>query len=899
MNTINKRLKITTLQQTTSRAPLLLLVILFLFLNFTFSEAADLNSARKLFLTGKLEEAKDAFDQLLKEPKFAQTASIGLSKIIEAQGKPSEALTQIANLKNPDADILARKAELEFTLGKWKESSSSVAEALQQNPNHILARWVRAQIYWASGEIPKALTEFQWFVKSYSDKLETPNAYKKSEELLIIAKASFENARWYGLGDELDTILNDILKETLKADPDFYLAETLAGKILLEKHNRPEALIAFSKALAINPESVEALVGKGEAAIQRLEYQEADSFAQRALKIMPSNSDALILLSEISIAEGNFSKARKELNDAKVSRPRDEKIAGRLAALAWLDSKTAELQNLEKEVLSYDSKPALFYQEMGDLLSGRRRFAEAELRLKQAIEFRPNLPEPLISLAMLSLQMGNEKEAKILLEKGFKADPFHIQAANSLKVLRHLDKYATLKTEHFILRFDAAQDTALITYMSFFLEQNFSELAARFRYTVKEPILVEVFSNHEMFSGRTVGVPDLHTIGACTGKVITMVSPQSKTMGKPFNWARVMRHELTHIFNLEQSQYMVPHWLTEGLAVSMEGYPRPDSWTKELQRRIETKNLFNLSTINLGFQRPRSPMDWQMAYCQSLLYVEYLQKTHGEESTQKMLESIAKGNSSTVALELAAKTDTATFEKGYLTYIKQIAGPVGANTEAKARTLQELKKAIEADPNDVDAESELANLLLNRDRAEARRLAESAILKKPGHPKASLVLARLAKLAGDAKKEQAILEVSAKENPTADILFALGRIHYETGDFPKATESLEAGLALEPENPRWLEQLAKVFAQTDNKPKQIEVLQKLTKLEPDDLEKRKRLLKLLLQNGQKADGLQAAREVLEIDVNFKEAQELILEHLKASGKNDELARLQDAFSQKR
>ena len=876
-----------------------LLVSFLMQINEGICFAKDLVQARKLLLTGKLEEAKDEYQELLKDPKSAHAATIGLSKISEAQGDLNASLKIVSDFKNPSADVLGRKAEIQFLMGLWNDAEASAANALLQSPDHLQARWVKAQILWAGGDIPKALSEFQWFVKSYSDKLETPNAYKKPEDLLIIAQASLENARWYALGDELETILNDLLKDTLKIDPDFWPAEALAGKILLEKHNRPEALAAFSKVLAINPEAPEALVGKGEAAIQKMEYQEAESFAQRALKSHPNNPDALILLSEISLAESNSTKAREQLALARKARPRDEKILGRLAALAWLDGKTAELQNLEKEALSFDKKPALFYLEMGELLSSRRRFPEAELRLKQAIELRPNLPEPLISLAMLSLQMGREAEARTLLEKGLKADPFHVQTANSLKVLRHLDKYETLKTEHFIFKFDASQDKALVTYMSFFMEEIFAQLNARFRFSPKEPILVEVFSNHEMFSGRTVGVPDLHTIGACTGKVITMVSPQSKTMNKPFNWARVMRHELTHIFNLEQSQFMVPHWLTEGLAVSLEGYPRSDSWNKELKQRIQSNNLYNLSNINLGFQRPRSPIDWQMAYCQSLLYVEYLQKTHGDEASRNMLESFAKGNGTDLALEQVTKSNTANFEKGYLAYIKEITAKTLISDKPKLRNVEELRKAIEADATDAEAQGELALLLINRDRAEARKLAEAALSNKPGQPRASLVLAKLAKLAGDTKKEQALLEDSVKINPDADILFLLGRIFYDAGEFPKATETLQSGMALDPDNPRWLEQLARVFAQTDNKPMQIEVLQKLSRLDPDDLEKRKRLLKLLLQNNQKTEALIAAREVLEIDVSFKEAQDLLLEHLQALGKNDELLKLKQAFNPSR
>ena len=74
-----------------------------------------------------------------------------------------------------------------------------------------------------------------------------------------------------------------------------------------------------------------------------------------------------------------------------------------------------------------------------------------------------------------------------------------------------------------------------------------------------------------MFSGRTVALPDLHTVGAVTGRVMTVASPTARGLSRPFNWGRVVRHELTHLFNLAQTRYQAPHWLTEGLAVRNEG----------------------------------------------------------------------------------------------------------------------------------------------------------------------------------------------------------------------------------------------------------------------------------------------------------------------------------------
>ena len=74
--------------------------------------------------------------------------------------------------------------------------------------------------------------------------------------------------------------------------------------------------------------------------------------------------------------------------------------------------------------------------------------------------------------------------------------------------------------------------------MADYLEQIYADLSEKFQYEPKGPILIEVFNNHEMFSGRVVALPDLHTVGACTGRMFAMASPNGKGIRKPFNWAQ-------------------------------------------------------------------------------------------------------------------------------------------------------------------------------------------------------------------------------------------------------------------------------------------------------------------------------------------------------------------------
>src|SRR5262249_40685047 len=240
-----------------------------------------------------------------------------------------------------------------------------------------------------------------------------------------------------------------------------------------------------------------------------------------------------------------------------------------------------------------------------------------------------------------------------------------IRVNNTLKVLDHLDKYDTLKTKHFVIRFDPKNDKVLAGFIAKYLEDIHDELAKRFQYSPAGPILIEIFNKHEMFSGRITAMPDLHTIGACTGPMFAMVSPRdkSKVIGRPFNWVRVIRHELVHIFNLDQTKYQIPHWFTEGLAVQNEGFASPSTWKKILAEKLQANDLLNLDNILLAFARPRSPEQWQQAYLQSELYVTYLTKTYGEEAVGKLLAAFAKGMDNDRALQDSCKVTKADFEK--------------------------------------------------------------------------------------------------------------------------------------------------------------------------------------------------------------------------------------------
>src|SRR5262249_30831103 len=169
-------------------------------------------------------------------------------------------------------------------------------------------------------------------------------------------------------------------------------------------------------------------------------------------------------------------------------------------------------------------------------------------------------------------------------------------------------------------------------------------------------------------------------------------------------------------------------WLTEGLAVVNEGFPRPQVWNVLLLERVPSGDLMDLDNINLGFMRPKTPADWTMAYCQSLLYVQFIEKTYGEKAIGELLTAYKDGFDTAVAIENVCKVSKADFEKAYRDFLKAEVQKISGKPPEKRKTFAELKAAYEKDTKNADAAAALAQAHLERsERIEARKLAEAAI----------------------------------------------------------------------------------------------------------------------------------------------------------------------------
>jgi cellulose synthase operon protein C len=733
-----------------------------------FATAAEkptdqLAAARRLYLTGKYAEASEAYHNLADAEPIA--AALGLARYQSSRGdcNAAETILRKAADDHPNtAELHAELAALAFNRGDHITARAQAARALEADPDCLAARWWQAELHRTAGEIDQAEAAYKWLVDYYNRRDEF-----SSDEIRWIGLAAAQFARWRRLSSQFSFLVNELYPDALKLDTNYWPAHYESGRLFLEKYNQPAAQRELKAALTINANAAEVHAALAELALHDYRLDEARRHLDRALEINPRLLAARRLRADVCLANSDASQAIEILEAAREINPIDEETLGRLAGAYAVVDGTMQDERFAKtraakliaEVDDRNPRAGVFYYALGAALEVSRRFPAAARYYREALSRMPRLTAPSGALALMYLRLGDEAEAKRLLKESFEIDPFNLRVANSVKVLEVLEDYAVLETKHFVVKFDRGQDELLARYASRYLEEEvYPSLVRRFGFEPQEKSLFEIFSRarnsdaHTWFSARMVGLPFVSTVGACAGKVVALTSPRE--LRKKFNWARVLKHEFVHVLNLQQTGFNVPHWFTEALAVEVEGYPRPQAWNALLVERVPKGELFNLDTINLGFVRPASSLDWQMAYCQAQLYAQYMLKTYGDDALAKMLAAYADNLDTRSALRRSFDVDPPAFEDGYRKYLAKLAAELSASDPAaEGLSFDEAQKRLAAAGGDAERLTELA------------RASEMAAEQEPHEMRWQKLLARLYVSTGDDARLADVLKKLAANDP--------------------------------------------------------------------------------------------------------------------------------------
>jgi len=837
--------------------------------------ADAIDDATDEWRTGRYARALELFEAIDTEEADAKTAArvaIGQAKCLQSMGRLDEAqaaLEDAAAVAEPSPKVLGQLADLNFERGDWEEAEKRADQAIGIDPGCRSARWVIARLHDARGERAQAVEAYRWFIDDYNAR--NAEVRRDADALCLIGQAAERyyraSARGEDLGEALNDVLNELYEGAIRANPKCWQAAWLQGRLFFKGYREGSAKRELNRALLINPAAAEVLVTLGEIDLENYALNDGRRKAENALEINPSHAPAYVLLADLNISDERFEEAAKAAEKAVELAPRSQAALARLAAARMLLVEPAAAAAVEAAVLKDNPHPAVYFVALGDRLADRRKYQPAERAYLRAIAADPESAAAKIGLGMLYMQIGREPEARALFETAFDADPFNIKADNMMKVLDHLAGYEAIETDHYRVLFDPEQDRLLARYMAEFLEEAHDELVRRFGFEPPGKTSIQVMKSHQWFSGRTTGLPFIPTVGACTGKVVALTSPRATN--SPYNWSRVLVHEVAHVITLQQTNFNIPHWYTEALAVESEKRVRPQEWNKLLLERVPKRELLDLETINLGFIRPKEPEERQLAYCQAQLYARFMTERFGEDAPARLLDAYRRGLTTPRAVESTFEVPVEQFESEYLDFLDQVVSTIRARVaDEEPVSFSRLLLDARNNPEDAELQARVAyEFFARREYKEARPYALKALELEPHQPLASYVLARLMMVIGDEAEALEVLKPALDEDrPNERVLDLLAELTMKAGDLEEAERLYELARRDDPLHSKWIAGLARVHLRQGDEEAFRQDLARLAENDSDDLAVRQALAERHLAAGNLEQAAHWANDCLYIDV---------------------------------
>jgi tetratricopeptide (TPR) repeat protein len=694
-----------------------------------------------LGLAGSAVRPSRLYSQPASSADFARTAA-GLI----AHGKRSDA-EQLARARGAsDPDAAAVLAELASARGRYADARQALEPIAKSHPDSEAALQL-AIVDRIVGDEADATRLLEPLYEQGSD-ASGPAA------LFRAARAA------HFLGHKREA--NALYREAERAGADAVLVESAWGQLFLDTYNSPEAVKSYTKVLQADAQWAPAHLGLA-LAVADTDPPTAAAEAAKALEIDPGLADAHVFLASLHLDEDRRTEARDELQKALGVNPSHLEAHALLGAMAFLQDDKTGFDREVAATLAINPAYGDVYRIAGEQAASNYRFADAVALTQKALAMAPADPKASADLGMHLLRTGDEPAARRALEAAFRADPYSIVTFNLLQMLDKLDQFSVVKDGDITFRMSKEQAPVLQEYAIPLTRDALKALSAKYQFTPSGPIYVEIFTDHDDFAVRNVGLPGmLGALGACFGHVVTMDSPTARNRPGSFSWEATLWHELTHVVTLQMSNQRIPRWLTEGISVYEEGRARPE-WGRDMEvtfaQAMNHGKTLKLRDLNSGFTRPDTIA---LAYYEASLLVDHIVSLKGQEGLNALVKSYADGIDTEAALKRTLDVSIDDLQESFNRELESRFGAMRralADPEPKVDSVVALRAAAAAKPDSFLAQLALGSTLADAGDAAAYAPLERAAALVPsavGPQSPHALMAGLAEKLGDtgrARKE--------------------------------------------------------------------------------------------------------------------------------------------------
>ncbi len=657
---------------------------------------------------------------------------------------------------------------------------------------------------------------------------------------------------------------NDAFRAALKQSPKNPEYRVRWGRMYLDHWQPKDAQDLFDEALTIKKDDAGALLGRALIAADQWD-REAVKLAEAALTADPKLVEAQELLARIALEDNNPELAAKEADKAIAMSPEALDALAIRATIDWLDDKT-ETPYIDR-ILKINPVYGEAYATAGHFFVINRRYEEGMKYYRKAIELDPELWDARAQLGVQLMRVGEDVEARKLLEECYNHDFKSPETVNSLRLLDSYNRFETFKTPTTIIRLDKKEADLLRPYVESELKRAIATYQDKYKLKLDGPVQVELYPNHEDFAVRTMGMPGLGALGVTFGKVVAMDSPSARPPGTN-NWASTMWHELSHVYVLTATKHRVPRWFTEGMAVHEETAVSPewgDRLGGEVIKAIAGKKLLPVVELDRGFIHPSYPMQVIVSYFQAGQICDYVNEKWGYDKLLAMMHSFGdrKNTPEVITEQLGMKPEE--FDKQFLTWLDARYGKTVKGYDEWKKRVRDLAKSLDAKQYDDVIREGAAIRDIYPDYVEANSVYEM------------MAAAYLGK--GDRASAIKVLNDYAREGGRSpEVLKRLATLEGEAGDKAAAAEALARLNYIYPNDGELHQRLGALYLDLGKNDAAIREYRAVIAAKPIDVADANYRLALAYKGaGRKDDARDAVLNSLEAAPGYKAAQRLLLE----------------------
>ncbi len=721
--------------------------------------AEVLSGGQRKLLAGRLLEAEQAFEELYEilsedevdeADRYFVAASVGLQEIELRRGRYEQAQRALLRLParaQTAPDVVWLLAETHRRVGGYDRAAELLRALVARDPADARARHRLGVVLHAAGARAEAKALWE------QNAARTPEP-EDPLQLAYVGRSLFE------LGGRANyERASRLLVASIAAAPERPEARITLGQLKYEAYGEaagfPSGERDLKQVLDVNGDHEEALLAMYyvRSANMVLDGDKTQAFLSRVLDRNPRCVEALLLRASKVLDDRRFEEASRRIDDILKINPNHREALCHRAAAAMLLGEDDDVQALRERVLDRDPTWPVLDRILGEHLAALYRFADSVAFFEAALDKEPDDVPSMHGLAKALVYTGDGARAREVLLRAKQVEQAQVDPwrSNAIAVQELLDEeYEAVENGPFTMLLHKDDAEVLRAYLLPIHLEAVEVLGKKYGWQPPEQTTVEVFHTWDDFSVRTIGFRGFTALGACFGRLITLVSPVDADLRRQdFMWEATAWHEYTHVLTLGVSNNRVPRWLTEGFSV-YEERACDTSWERGMDRELfdafHNQDIPPVRLMNRLFRGPRI----LFGYYQGGLIVELVTKKYGFDKALELLRAFGEDQGIERAFERATGMGSRAFDRLLLEYVEDdLLRAVRLVPRLNDAAAQRRMAAARADAGDLQARVELAWAALQRDNpVDAGRWLAEVLRAEPEHPQGLLVRAEMLRRRG-------------------------------------------------------------------------------------------------------------------------------------------------------